>query len=156
MNIDRMHIPPQVWGPFFWHTIHIVAMGYPEEPTYTHKKAAKEFYESLQVLVPCPICREHYAQHLKELPITPHLDSRKDLFKWTVVLHNRVNKDLGKPEFSERDSILFYKRLGARGKSPVINHTDFEETDYRSFTKGLGAGVAASAVVAGILYLTSK
>jgi hypothetical protein len=136
--------------------MHIVALGYPNEPTYTHKKAAKEFYESLQVVVPCPICREHYAQHLKDMPITPHLDSRKDLFKWTVVLHNAVNKDLGKPQFSEQDSILFYKRIGTRGTSPVLNHKDFEESDYRSFAQGMGAGIGASAVVAGILYLTSK
>lgn len=151
-----MHLPPQVWGPFFWHTMHITALGYPQEPTYTHKKAAKEFFESLQVLIPCPVCREHYADHLKELPITPHLDSRKDLFKWTVVIHNAVNKDLGKPQFSEQDSILFYKRIGARGKSPVINHLDFEESDSRTLVRGIGMGVGASAVVAGILYLTSK
>ena len=151
-----MQFPPSVWGPFFWHTIHIAALGYPAEPTYVHKKAAKEFFESLQVLIPCPICREHYAEHLKEMPISPHLDSRNDLFKWTVVLHNKVNKLLGKPEFSEQDSIAFYKRLGQRGKSPVISHQDFEETDYRSFTKGLGFGIGAAALVAGILYLTKE
>ena len=152
----RMHLPPQVWGPFFWHTMHIVAMGYPNEPTYTHKKAAKEFYESLQIVIPCPVCREHYAKHLKEMPLTAHLDRRKDLFKWTVVIHNAVNKDLGKPQFSEHDSIQFYKRIGARGKSPVLNHKDFEELDYKSFSHGLGTGIAASAVIAGILYLTSQ
>ena len=42
-----MQFPPSVWGPFFWHTIHIVALGYPKSPTYTDKKCAKEFYESL-------------------------------------------------------------------------------------------------------------
>ena len=42
-----MQFPPSVWGPFFWHTIHIVALGYPKNPTYTDKKCAKEFYESL-------------------------------------------------------------------------------------------------------------
>lgn len=151
-----MHLPPQVWGPFFWHTIHISALGYPSEPTYTHKKAAKEFYESLQVMIPCPVCREHYAEHLKLYPLTPHLDSREDLFKWTVVLHNAVNKSLGKPEYSEQDSIEFYKRIGARGTTPVLNGTHFEEIDYRSMVRGIGIGVGASALVAGILYLANK
>lgn len=149
-----MHLPPSTWGPFFWHTMHITALGYPAEPTYTHKKAAKEFFESLQVLIPCPICREHYAEHLQKMPISPHLDSRTDLFKWTVVVHNAVNKMLGKPEFSEQDSIQFYKRLGARGKSPVITYKDFEEVDYRSVAKGIGIGVGGSALIATILYLT--
>jgi hypothetical protein len=40
-------IPPTTWGPFFWHTIHIIALGYPKNPTYTDKKCVKEFYESL-------------------------------------------------------------------------------------------------------------
>jgi hypothetical protein len=149
-----MHLPPATWGPFFWHTMHIVALGYPAEPTYTHKKAAKEFFESLQVLIPCPVCREHYADHLQKYPITPHLDSRTDLFKWTVVVHNEVNKMLGKPQYSEQDSIAFYKRLGARGKSPVISHKDFEEVDSRSLAKGIGIGVGGSALIAAILYLT--
>lgn len=151
-----MHLPPQVWGPFFWHTMHIVAIGYPSEPNYVNKKAAKEFYESLEILIPCPICREHYAEHLKKFPITPHLDSRSDLFKWTVVLHNAVNKNLGKPEFSEHDSIEFYKRIGARGKSPVLSHIELEEIDLKSLMKGVGIGVGGSALVAGILYLANK
>jgi hypothetical protein len=151
-----MNIPPQVWGPFFWHTIHITALGYPSQPTYTHKKAAKEFFEGLSILIPCPICREHYAEHLKQFPLTPHLDSRNDLFKWTVVLHNAVNKTLNKPEFSEQDVIKYYKRLGARASTPVINHTHFEEIDYRSLTQGVGIGVAGCAVVAGVLFLLNK
>jgi hypothetical protein len=69
-------IPPTTWGPFFWHTIHIVALGYATEPSYAQKKAAKEFFESLLFLIPCPICREHYATHLEKYPITPHLDRR--------------------------------------------------------------------------------
>ena len=67
---------------------------------------------------------------------------------------DEVNKLLGKPEFSEQDSIAFYKRLGARGKSPVITHKDFEEVDYRSVAKGIGIGVGGSALIATILYLT--
>ena len=59
-----MNIPPEVWGPFFWHTIHITALGYSNKPTYAQKKAAKEFYESLSVMIPCPVCREHLKKHL--------------------------------------------------------------------------------------------
>ena len=151
-----MNIPPTVWGPFFWHTIHIAALGYPQEPSYTHKKAAKDFFESLQVMIPCAICREHYAEHLKAYPISPHLDSRKDLFKWTVVLHNAVNKMLGKPEFTELDSVKFYKRLGARGKSPVLTNEHFEETDTRSLVRGLGIGVFGMSILGGVVYLASK
>ena len=73
-NINRMQFPPSVWGPFFWHTIHIIALGYPKNPTYTDKKCIKEFYESLAFLLPCAICKQHYKEHLANNPLTPFLD----------------------------------------------------------------------------------
>jgi hypothetical protein len=147
-----MHIPPEVWGPFFWHTIHIAALGYPQTPTYTDKKAAKEFYESLQVLIPCPVCRDHYISHMAKLPIGPSLDSKKDLFRWTVQLHNEVNEMLKKRKYSETEVIQYYTRLGARGKSPVISGNDFVESDYQAMLKGIGIGVSITAILGGILY----
>lgn len=138
-----MKIPPAVWGPLFWHTLHIVALGYPKEPTYAQKRAAKEFYESLGILIPCPVCREHYQTHLQKIPITPHLDRREDLFKWTVQLHNEVNALLGKSRMLESDVIYYYRRIGARGKTPVINQDTLDEMDLRSMIRGglLGGGI---------------
>ena len=147
-----MHVPPEVWGPFFWHTIHIVALGYPSEPTYSDKKAAKDFFESLQSLVPCPICRTHYISHLAKIPIGPSLDSRKELFRWTIDLHNEVNQMLGKRKYTETEVIQYYTRLGARTRSPVITAQDFMEADQQAMLKGIAAGVAVTAVLGGILY----
>ena len=147
-----MHFPPTVWGPFFWHTIHITALGYSDNPTYTEKRAAKEFYESLQVLIPCPICRDHYISHMAKSPIGPSLDSKKDLFRWTVQLHNEVNEMLKKRKYSETEVIQYYTRLGARGKSPVISGNDFVESDYQAMLKGIGIGVSITAILGGILY----
>jgi len=149
-----MHIPPEVWGPFFWHTIHIVALGYPQTPEYSDKKAAKEFYESLQNLIPCPICRQHYVSHLTKLPIGPSLDNRKDLFRWTVDLHNDVNEMLGKRKYTETEVIQYYTRLGARGRSPVITSQDFMEADQQAMLKGVVAGVGVSVVLGAILYFS--
>lgn len=151
-----MRFPPAVWGPFFWHTIHIVALGYPKSPSYSDKKAAKEFYESLVFLIPCPVCREHYATHLQKSPLVPHLDRREDLFKWTVQLHNEVNASLGKPRITEAEALLFYRRIGARGKTPVINQDTLDEMDMRSMIKGglIGGGVVLAAGT--VLYLASK
>lgn len=113
----------------------------------------KEFLESLQTLVPCPICREHYKSHLVKMPIGPSLDNRKDLFRWTIDLHNEVNKMLGKREYSETEVIQYYSRLGARGRSPVITAQDFMEADQQAMFKGVLAGVAVTAVLGGVLWL---
>jgi hypothetical protein len=138
-----MHMPPEVWGPFFWNTIHITALGYPKAPTYSDKKAAKEFFESLLYLIPCPICRTHYAEHLKEKPISPFLDTRQDIFLWTVDLHNRVNKILGKAEIKADDSISYYKNLGKLGRSPIWTPDDFNTMQLKSISVGAVIGIIA-------------
>jgi hypothetical protein len=136
--------------------MHIVALGYPVKATYGHKKAAKEFFESLTFLIPCPICREHYSEFLQKTPISPFLDRRDDLFKWTVEVHNSVNATLGKPKYSELEAIHFYTRLGANGKSPVLQPDDFAEADIRSMIKGIGVGVATTVTVGGLLWWFQK
>jgi len=150
-------IPPSTWGPFFWHTMHIVALGYPNSPNYSEKRAAKEFYESFTHLIPCPTCKLHYANHLKENPITPSLDSRHDLFQWTIRIHNLVNKDLGKPEYTESDSIAFYHRLGNLGRSPIWTPDDVQAIYFATTVKYGGAAILTAAAVGGIAYyLTNK
>ena len=150
-----MHIPPDVWGPFFWHTIHITALGYPTNPSYAHKKAAKEFFESLRFLLPCPICSEHYIAHLEKYPISPHLDRRSDLFRWTILLHNEVNKTLEKPPFTEKEVLDHLTRLGARGRSPIWTPDDFAESDWKARIQGLVVGGVVVGVGIGVVYAMS-
>lgn len=151
-----MQFPPSVWGPFFWHTIHIVALGYPKNPTYTDKKCAKEFYESLTFLLPCAVCREHYKEHLKKNPLTPYLDSKKDLLRWTIMIHNEVNKMLGKPEWTEMEVLAYYERLGQRDRSPVWTKEDMKEVDYRSFVRGFITSTAILGFIGGIYFITHR
>jgi len=151
-----MRLPPSVWGPIFWHTIHLVAISYPADPSYAHKRAAKEFYESFAHLIPCPKCREHYQTHLQKIPLSPHLDRRADLFRWTVNLHNEVNKNLGKATVTEMEAINFYKRIGARGVTPVISPDDLDEIDMRSMVKGGLIGASVVLAAAGLLWWTTR
>ena len=126
------------------------------KPSHAHKKAAKEFYESLKILIPCPICKEHYNTHMEKYPISPHLDNRNDLFRWTVLLHNEVNKLLKKPPFTETQAIQYYTRLGARGRSPVYTPNDFLEADYAAFLRGLGLGIGVCVALGGAFWLLEK
>jgi hypothetical protein len=149
-------IPPSTWGPFFWHTMHLVALGYPIEPSYAEKRAAKEFFESFTHLIPCPTCKLHYAEHLKELPVTPSLDNRKDLFKWTVDMHNLVNKDLGKPQYTESDAIAFYHKLGEMGRSPVWTPEDVQSYYFALVAKYGAASLGLAALTGAAIYWFTK
>ncbi len=150
-----MQFPPTTWGPIFWHTIHITALGYPVAPTYADKKAAKEFYESLMHLIPCPMCRNHYREHLTTSPISPSLDTRDDLLSWTVDLHNKVNIMLGKSgDYTIANVIAFYKKLGSLGRSPIWTPEDFHTIQMQSI--GIGATIALVAVAIGGFFIWRK
>ena len=89
---------PSVWGPILWNTMHIVSLGYPDTPSQEMRDAASSFYRSLSFLIPCPICRTHYASHLESTP--PATESKHALVEWVWAIHNKVNLDIGKREVS--------------------------------------------------------
>jgi hypothetical protein len=93
-------MPPAVWGPILWTTMHIVTLGYSETPTEHEQKAAIEFFESLVYMIPCPICKEHYKMILEKHPVAEAVKSRSDLANWVFMIHNKVNEQLGKPQFT--------------------------------------------------------
>lgn len=101
---------PANWGPNLWRSIHYVALGYPEFPTYEEKENYKQFYINLQYIIPCKFCRIHYAENLTELPmIDLYLDTQIRLFEWTVMLHNKVNRMLNKKEYTLKEAYDLYK-----------------------------------------------
>lgn len=151
-----LKMPPSCWGPPFWFTIGVVALAYPVKPSYADKKAAKEFFESLIFLLPCEICKSHLKVHLRKHPITPHLDRRDDLFKYTVMLHNEVNKSLNKPTFTEVEALYYLKRLGERNVSPMITSEHLEEIDMRSMIRGGFLGGALVFTTGLCIYYFSK
>ena len=91
---------PDVWGPIFWNAMHIVTLGYPDEPRDDEKKAVTEFFNSLKFVLPCPVCRYHYTTVLETDPVEPAVVSRTKLVEWAFNIHNIVNKELKKPEIT--------------------------------------------------------
>ena len=139
-------LPPSTWGPIFWNTIHIVALGYSLTPSDEEKQAAKHFYESLAYLIPCPICRVHYKSHLEELPVEPALGTRSDLIEWTWRIHNKVNVELGKPEITINQFLDHIASL----KPPAQQCCDVS-SKYKWIT---AAGVLLGSVAVGCLMLS--
>jgi len=138
---------PDVWGPKLWFMIHTIALNFPNNPTYQDKRSYEEFYNSLKYIIPCDKCRIHYTQRLKRMPIINHLDNSNTLFRYTIDLHNQVNKSLNKKIYSYEEVATIYK-----------NHYNKSSIRKKYFTLknilitlGVGFAIAAS-----IIYIKKK
>jgi hypothetical protein len=158
-----MRLPPEVWGPVFWGTLHIVALAFPDEPSYAEKRAAKEFYRSMVFLLPCPVCRTHFAGVLEQEPVENWLDNRKSLIEWNVKAHNRVNAQLGKPEITVEDFYKRYQEMADRGlpippANPTAEIADaaMQDVYLRAVFHTTGFFVAAGAIGALLWYSYKK
>ena len=89
-----MNIPPTKWGPHFWMALHIACLGCQDY------KIISGFVEGFKAVIPCLSCRLHFDSVLTENPVP----EAGDFFKWSVDVHNIVNKRIGKPEFSYEDA----------------------------------------------------
>jgi len=99
-----------IWGPNLWCTIHTTAAAY--IPTADNKRAFKAFINSLTNIMPCGECRQHLSENLQNLPpIERYMGSNRELFLWTYLLHDTVNRQLNKtsPTFASVQERYFSK-----------------------------------------------
>lgn len=123
----QFNFDPQIWGPSFWYVLHIITFGYPDEPSYIDQRGYHDFFVNLQYVIPCHKCRKHYTNHLQEHPIGPYLNTKYNLIKWLVSLHNMVNRELQKPEYNVEDAIVIHSKPPMKtiikNVCPVIKQT---------------------------------
>lgn len=148
---------PQVWGPHLWFSLHTITFSYPFYPDSEQKQQMKDFFLSIQHILPCMLCREHYQEHLKTNPIEPALESRGELVKWLIEVHNSVNKSLGKPEWSVPDAIHHYEKIYQHPLVIFPGTTELKDFDKEPLGQyWLWAGICALVVVGGLFMYFSK
>jgi len=94
-----MSIEPQFWGTCFWGTMEAVAVACDIEDQ-TSREYTALFFFSLQGVLPCPVCREHYIKYVETYPIENVLDTKISLFKWIHNLQNDVRSRTDKTNVS--------------------------------------------------------
>jgi hypothetical protein len=85
------------FGPPTWHSMVLIAMGYPKNnPTKEQRRIYKQYFTIIGEVLPCNLCRTSYRKFIKQVPLSPIvLSSRKKLVFWIFKIHNLVNKKLG-------------------------------------------------------------
>lgn len=119
-----------IWGPHLWFSLHTISFTYPLKPTTIDIENYKKFFETLQNVIPCSVCKKNYIRHLKEYPINGHLNSRKELVYWVIDLHNMVNAETGKKILSYDNVIKKYELVYKKKINLNSEEEDKEDKEY--------------------------
>lgn len=105
-----------VWGPPFWHFLHIISFNYSTDPTKKQKEDFYNYFKSLENILPCKYCRENYSKNLKSTNFSKKVfKNRESLSQWVYKLHNHINSMLGKKcKLSYKDVQNRYENYRAR------------------------------------------
>jgi hypothetical protein len=101
---------PKIWGPNFWFTLHTITFNYSVSPDEEEKERIRNFFNSLEYILPCKLCRVNYSHHIRQNPIENKLNNRKDLVFWLIDIHNMVNVQNNKPKLSYEQVISIYEK----------------------------------------------
>ena len=101
---------PTIWGPKAWFFLHSVTLAYPENPSPADQNNIYHFFMSLKNSLPCKACNDHYAAYVgngKSLRAATR--DRKDMIKWLIMLHNKINIINNKKQWSVQEVMEKYK-----------------------------------------------
>jgi len=102
---------PDIWGPSAWIFLHSITLNYPDNPTNLDKIQYRNFFNSLNNVLPCLICKKNFTKHTNELPIEHYLESKKTLSKWLVNIHNKVNIQHNKRTLTYKKFLELYSNI---------------------------------------------
>ncbi len=114
--LDRQEL-----GRNSWSVLHTIAAYYPETPTSDQQKEMVQFMSLFTKFYPCEDCSRDFKERyhvavtlfvfcfsffkycqfvlLRLAASPPATESSSKLSQWLCVMHNQVNRKLGKPEF---------------------------------------------------------
>jgi len=133
-------LDPAIWGPHYWFFLHTVAMSYPHFPNAVTKKKFYEFIQNLPLFIPIEEISGKFSRLLDQYPVTPYLDSRDTLIRWTHFIHNKINESLEKPKMSlETFYAEYYEKYKPRLQKQAEYYRWREKVVYLGVVIGLGS-----------------
>lgn len=130
-------LPPEIypdaaeWGPILWSILHGIAerVGSAVTALYQNdeRRALIRMMKSLEKVIPCPSCKEHYEVYLKQHPVDKTImtiaynDLNRYVKTWFWELHNWVNESLSRPLFRYEDLTPTYKDTKLRAQLKALD-----------------------------------
>lgn len=103
-----MSLDPKIWGPHYWFVLHTIALTYPETPNDVIKKKFYDFYQNLPLFLPVEEIGNNFSKFLDKYPVSPYLESRQSLIRWTHFIHNKINTALNLPNINLEEALSAY------------------------------------------------
>ena len=119
---------PSVWGPPLWKVMHLMASNY--DPVRrvgatgrrSSRDAYKRFFDVLGDILPCGVCRQRYVRTRKgalqrlrtKFGVRSPYSSRDAMIRFAYLLHDEVNRELGKKSPPLRSVISRCERCRAK------------------------------------------
>ena len=90
----RVKLPtsPEEFGPILWKHLHKHAK---------HNKYSKDWLDTFTSVIPCGTCKNSFKDF-------SHPNKEQNFFSWTVEVHNKVNRKLGKTIMYEPVAEVMY------------------------------------------------
>lgn len=147
-----MGLAPELWGPSFWSTIHLLCLGAPKDISDVIQLQYMAFFNALPYVIPCGTCSQHLLENYKKYPLENYLSSQDKLFQWSVLLHNEVNRSLNKPIWTEEEARAHWSK-----KINGFTNSSGESVSSNSYLKRISmvllSLVAIGIVIVGIIYM---
>ena len=127
---EPVYLEPEDWGFKFWYTIESVILSM-DFSDINSIESVYLFFITIQYILPCPTCREHYQEFLKENDLQKYFVSKRKLFYWTFKLQNEIKERNGEKPFPHFEFYLrhVYKKLKVKGMEEFL--IEDEERNYR-------------------------
>jgi len=103
-----MTLEPKIWGPHYWFVLHTIALSYPQSPNEVMRKKYYDFYNNLALFMPIEEIGNNFSKFLDKYPVTPYLESRQSLVRWTNFIHNKINVAINLPPLTLEESLSNY------------------------------------------------
>ena len=102
-HYEPSFIDPIKWGPSFWHAIEGVVISM-DNQDHLSKEYVYLFLFTLQNVLPCPDCRNHYQQYFQSHDVKKRIHDKKKMFQWIYDLKKQIkiqNKESFQQTFPE-------------------------------------------------------
>jgi hypothetical protein len=83
-------------------------MNYPDRANEVTRRKYYDFIQNMPLFIPNSEMGNNFSRLLDKYPVSPYLDKRESFIRWTVFIHNKVNKMLGKPELELVEAVDKY------------------------------------------------